>query len=55
MVDGMPWRTVGKSTRYSDEVVVPEPLDAVRQHLPFYDSQLQFSAQNFVPVGAGSS
>ena len=35
MVDGMPWRTAGKSVRYADELVVPEPLDAVRRILPF--------------------
>ena len=30
MVDGMLWQTVGKSARYAGELVVPEPLDAVR-------------------------
>ena len=35
MADGMLWRTVGKSARYAGELVVPEPLDAVHQHLPF--------------------
>ena len=30
MVDGMLWRTAGKSARYAGEQVVPEPLDAVR-------------------------
>ena len=44
MVDGMLWRTAGKSARYAGELVVPEPLDVVRRHLPFYDSQWQFSA-----------
>ena len=55
MVDGMPWRTAVKSARYAGELVVPEPIDAVRRHLPYQDSQWQFSAQNIVPVGAGSS
>ena len=32
MVDGMLWRTAGKSARYAGELVVPEPLDAVRRH-----------------------
>ena len=27
VVDGMLWRTAGKSARYSSELVVPEPLD----------------------------
>ena len=35
VVDGMLWRTSGKSARYAGELVVPEPLDAVRRHLPF--------------------
>ena len=35
VVDGMPWRTAGKSARYAGELVVPKPLDAVRRHLPF--------------------
>ena len=35
MVDGMPLGTAGKSARYAGELVVPEPLDAVRRHLPF--------------------
>ena len=35
VVDGMLWRTAGKSARYTDELVVPELLDAVRRHLPF--------------------
>ena len=30
VVDGMLWRTAGKSARYAGELVVPEPLDAVR-------------------------
>ena len=30
VVDGMPWQTAGKSVRYIGELVVPEPLDAVR-------------------------
>ena len=33
VVDGMLWRTAGKSVRYAGELVVPEPLDAVRRHL----------------------
>ena len=39
VTDGMLWRTAGKSARYAGELVVPEPLDAVRRHLPFQDSQ----------------
>ena len=35
VVDGMLWRTAGKSARYAGELVVPEPLDAVRWHLQF--------------------
>ena len=35
VADGMLWRTAGKSARYVGEQVVPEPLDAVRRHLPF--------------------
>ena len=35
MVDGMLRRTAGKSARYAGELVVTEPLDAVRRHLPF--------------------
>ena len=35
VVDGMLWRTAGKSARYAGELVVPEPLDSVRQHLLF--------------------
>ena len=35
MVDGMLWRTAGKLARYAGELVVPEPLVAVRRHLPF--------------------
>ena len=35
VVDGMLWRTAEKSARYAGELVVPEPLDAVRRHLPF--------------------
>ena len=34
-VDGMQWRTVGKSARYAGELVVPEHFDAVRRQLPF--------------------
>ena len=30
VVDGMLWRTAGKSARYAGELVVPEPRDAVR-------------------------
>ena len=33
--DGRLWRTAGKSACYAGELVVPEPLDAVRRHLPF--------------------
>ena len=39
VIDGMLWRTAEKSARHAGELVVPEPLDAVRRHLPFYDSQ----------------
>ena len=35
VVDGMLWRTAGKSARYAGELVVPAPLDVVRRHLPF--------------------
>ena len=35
MVDGMLWRTARKWARYAGELVVPEPFDAVRRHLPF--------------------
>ena len=31
VVDGMLWGTAGKSARYADKLVVPEPLDAVMQ------------------------
>ena len=30
VVDGMLWRTAGKSARYAGDLVVPEPLDAVQ-------------------------
>ena len=55
VVGGMLWRTAGKSVRYAGELVLFEPLDAVRRHLPFCDSQWQFSALNFLPIGAGTS
>ena len=32
VVDGMLLRTAGKSIRYAGEVIVPEPLDAVRRY-----------------------
>ena len=32
VVDGMLWRTAGKSARYASELKV---LDAVQRHLPF--------------------
>ena len=35
VVDGKLWRTSWKSVRYAGELEVPEPLDAVRRHLPF--------------------
>ena len=35
VVDCMPWRTARTSDRYAGEMVVTEPLDAVRRHLPF--------------------
>ena len=35
VVDGMLWRTAGKSARYAGELIIPEPLDAVWRHLPF--------------------
>ena len=44
-------QTAGESVCYAGELLVPEPLDAVRRHLPFYDSQWQFSAPNFAPIG----
>ena len=31
----MPRRTAGKSVRYAGELVVPEPLNAIRRYLPF--------------------
>ena len=34
VVDGMLWRTTWKSVRYAGELIAPEPLDAVRRHLP---------------------
>ena len=55
VVDGMLRRTAGKSVRYVGELVVPEPLDAVRGHLPFKNCQWQFAASNFAPLGAVSS
>ena len=30
VVDGMLWRTAGKSARHAGELVVPEPLNATR-------------------------
>ena len=48
-------RTAEKSARYGGELVVLEPLDAVRRHLPFSGSQGKFIAHNFKPVGAGTS
>ena len=30
VVEGMPWRTAGKSARYAGELIVPDPLDVVR-------------------------
>ena len=33
----MQWTNFGKSARYAGELVAPEPLDAVRLHLPFLD------------------
>ena len=47
MVNGILMRTPGKSVRYAGELVDPEPLDAIRRHLPFHDSQWQFSSLNF--------
>ena len=35
VVDGMLRLTAWKSFRYAGEMAVPEPLDAVRRHLPF--------------------
>ena len=34
VVDCMVWRTAVKSVHYAVELVVPEPLYAVRRHLP---------------------
>ena len=33
VVDGLLWRTAGKSVRYAGELVVSEPPDTVRRHL----------------------
>ena len=55
VIDGILGRTAGKSVRYAGKLVVPEPPNAGRRHLQLLDSQRQFSAPNFVPVGAGSS
>ena len=30
VVNGLLWRTAGKSARYTGELVDPEPLDALR-------------------------
>ena len=54
-VDGILRRTAGKSFHYAGQMVVLDCLDAVRRHLPLYDSQSRFSAPNFAPVGAGSN
>ena len=35
MVDRMLRRTAVKLARYAGELVVPEPLESVRRHLPF--------------------
>ena len=35
VVDGMLRRSAGKSVRYAGELIVPEPLDAVRRRMPF--------------------
>ena len=35
VVDVMLWRTAVKSGRYACELADPEPIDAVRRHLPF--------------------
>ena len=35
VVDGMLRRTAGKSFCYADQLVFPEPIDAIRRHLPF--------------------
>ena len=35
VVDSMLRRTADKSARYVGELVVPEPLDAVRRHMLF--------------------
>ena len=35
VVDGTLRRTAGKPVRYDGELVVSEPLDAIRRHLPF--------------------
>ena len=55
VVDRMKWRTIWKSAGYAGELVVSVPLDAVRRHLPVYDSLWKLSLLNFVPFGAGSS
>ena len=55
VVNGMVRRTFWKPVRYACELVVPEPLNAVRRHPPFYDSHWKFLAPKLVSVGAGSS
>ena len=35
VIDGILRRSTGKSVRYAGDVVAPDPLDAVRRHLPF--------------------
>ena len=54
VVDGMLRRRAVKSDHYTSELVLPDSLHAVWRHLSFYDSQWQFSAPNFAPVGADS-
>ena len=48
-------RTAQKSVRYAGQLVVPEPHDAVRRHLLFYDSQWQFTAPNFARFRSSQS
>ena len=55
MVDGIVWRTAGKSVCYAGDLVLTMPLDAVRRIPPFIDSQWQFSRPNVALIGAGSS
>ena len=41
VISGMLRWTTLKSVHYAGELVVPEPLDAVRRTLPFHENQWQ--------------